>query len=64
MSKNQRPVLLDLGEASDYLHRPPSFLRRLVANREIRHFKLGGRVLFDAADLDELLAYSVREAVR
>ncbi len=64
MPPNQRPVLLTLAEASEYLHRPPSFLRRLVAQREIRHIKLRGRLLFDAVDLDALLAASVREAVR
>ncbi len=62
MAKNRK--LLDLTEASDYLHRHPTYLRRLVAKREIRHLKLGGRLLFDAADLDALLDASVVEVWR
>jgi excisionase family DNA binding protein len=54
-------TMLDLVEASSYLHRSPTYLRRLVARREVRHYKVGGRLLFDVADLDALLDESLVE---
>ncbi len=57
-------VLLDIGEASAHLHRHSSYLRRLVARREIRHYKVGGRLLFDQADLDAHVDACVVEVAR
>ncbi len=62
MAKNRKLLYLD--EASTYLHRDPTYLRRLVAKREIRHLKLSGRLLFDVADLDALLDAAVVEVWR
>jgi len=39
------------------------FMRRLVEQRRIRHFKVGQFVMFQRSDLDDYLAASVREAV-
>ena len=62
MAKNRK--LLDLTEASTYLHRSPTYLRRLVARREIKHYKVGSRLRFDVVDLDALLDASVVEVWR
>ena len=52
----RRPrVLLDLNQASEHLARHPKYLRRLVATRRIKFYKLDGRLRFDQADLDAFL---------
>jgi len=55
--------LVDLAEASAYIARNPKYLRRLVASRQIPYHKIGGRLRFDLADLDELIDASRIEAV-
>lgn len=54
--------LLKLPEASRYISRHPSYLR-LVARREIRHYKIGGRLRFDVHDLDRLIRASRIEVI-
>lgn len=51
---NQR--LLDIKQAAAYLGRNVAFLRRLVARREMPHFKVGRALRFDVRDLDAYLA--------
>lgn len=50
-----RRALLDTEQAADYLGRDVHFVRRLVQHREIQHYKIGGRLRFDPADLDAFL---------
>lgn len=47
--------LLGLQQAAGHLGRNVYYVRRLVARREIRHYKIGHRLLFDRADLDAFL---------
>lgn len=58
------PALLSTREAADYLGVSLSTLRRLVAERSVRHYKPGGQLRFDPADLDAYVRSSVREPVR
>lgn len=50
------PVLLSIEDAAEYIARNVPYLRRLVARREIAHYKIGGRLRFDTRDLDAHLA--------
>jgi len=56
--------LLDIQQAADHLGRNVAFLRRLVARRELPHFKIGGALRFDVRDLDAYLALCRVEAWR
>lgn len=51
--------LLGFADTARYLGRSESFLRRLVARREIRHRKVGRLLKFEVADLDAFLAECV-----
>lgn len=44
--------LLSVDEAADRLGTPVRFVRRLIAQRRIRFYKVGHYVRFDARDLD------------
>lgn len=46
------PELLDIFEAAAYIARNESYMRRLVAKREIAFTKVGHRLRFDVRDLD------------
>jgi excisionase family DNA binding protein len=59
---SQPPRLLDITQAADYLGRNVYYVRRLVAHRGIRHYKIGHRLLFDPADLDAFLGTCLVEA--
>lgn len=48
--------LLSVGEAADRLGTPVRFVRRLIAERRIRFYKVGRYVRFDLGDLDEFIA--------
>jgi len=50
-----RRNLVDLRDASTYIGRHPSYLRRLVDRREIKFYKVGRLIRFDTGDLDGLL---------
>jgi len=65
-ARTARPVAvppLDLNAAAERLGVSPRYMRRLVADRRIRHYKVGHFLRFDVADLDAFLAASVREPV-
>jgi excisionase family DNA binding protein len=59
----RRPPLA-IPAAADYLGTTVRHVRRLIAERRVTSYRLGGRVLLNPDDLDELLARSRREAVR
>lgn len=54
---------LDFPSACEYLGIPERYMRRLVHERRIRHFKVGKFVRFAPADLDGFMAAGVREPV-
>lgn len=53
--------LCSVEEAAEHLSTSVRFVRRLVAERRIRHVKVGRYVRFDRNDLDAFLAAGVRE---
>ena len=55
-----KPERLYFKEAALYLGRGERFLRRLVFERRIRHYKVGKFLSFDKADLDAFAKQSVR----
>lgn len=56
---------LTFNQAREYLNVPERTMRRYVAERRIRHYRLGGKSLrFTRADLDAFLQAGVVEAVR
>jgi len=57
----RRPPL-DVPGSAEYLGTSVRHVRRLVAERRVASYRLGGRVLLDPDDLDDLLARSRREA--
>jgi len=54
--------LLDVAAAADLLSTPTRFVRRLIAERRIRFYKLGRYVRVDRADLLSFIAASRVEA--
>lgn len=54
---------LDFTAACEYLAIPERYMRRLVTERRIRHFKVGKFVRFAPADLDAFVSANVREVV-
>ncbi len=50
--EHARPELLDAVEAAKRLGTPLRFIRRLIAERRIRFYKVGRYVRIDPADLD------------
>lgn len=56
--------LLGFKHAAAYLGRTERWLRRAVANRDVRHYKIGGLLAFDPADLDVLILRGLREEVQ
>ena len=61
-SDTEDPKLLDVNRAASYLGVSTSFIRSLVAQRSLVHYKLGGRVMFRRTDLDKFVDDSKREA--
>ena len=55
------PKLLDVNRAASYVGVSTSFIRNLVAQRSLVHYKLGGRVMFRRTDLDKFVDESKRE---
>ena len=55
------PKLLDVNRAAAYLGVSTSFIRNLVSQRTLVHRKLGGRVMFRSADLDQFVDESKRD---
>ncbi len=58
------PVLLSIDDAAVYLGVNVRFMRRQVAERAIRHYKVGRLIRFAPADLDAFLRAGVREVAR
>lgn len=54
----RRPPL-SVDQAAEYLGMKPRFIRRLVDERRIRHYKVGRFVRLDPDVLDQFLADSV-----
>ena len=51
-ASGSRSRYLSIVEAADYLNVGVRFMRRLVADRRIRYFKVGKFLRFDPSDLD------------
>ncbi len=47
--------LLDYDGAGAYVGRNRHFIRRLVSQRRLAHYRVGGRVMFLPSDLDAFL---------
>jgi excisionase family DNA binding protein len=60
----ERRSPLNIPGAAEYLGTSARHVRRLIAERRVASYRLGGRVLLSPDDLDELLARSRREAIR
>ncbi len=59
------PAPLSIAQAAEYLGVNVRFMRRLIAERRIRHYKLGGKLIrFAVADLDDFVRTGVREVAR
>lgn len=56
--------LLSFKDAAAYLGRSERWLRRAIANRTIRHYKIGALLAFDPDDLDAIIMRGLREEVR
>ena len=56
--------LLGFKDAAAYLGRSERWLRRAVANRAIRHYKIGALLAFDPADLDAVILRGLREEIQ
>jgi excisionase family DNA binding protein len=63
MSDTAPTELLDLENAAERLSITTRHLRQLVADRKLRHYKVGGRLRFDRADLDAFLISGRREPI-
>jgi excisionase family DNA binding protein len=62
-SSPTRTTRMNLAQAAEYLGTSERHVRRLVQERRVTYIKLGGRLVFDSRDLDELLSRARREAV-
>ena len=60
--ERRHPERVGVPGAAEWLGTSERHVRRLVQERRITHYKLGGRLLFDLRDLDEALAQTRREA--
>jgi excisionase family DNA binding protein len=58
------PQVIDVNGAAAYIGVPISLIRRLVAERRVVFYKVGRRVMFRKADLDEFIEDGKREAGR
>ena len=62
-STSQPRRLCSIDEAAEHLGVSVRFVRRLVAERRIRHIKVGHYVRFDRGDLDAFIAAGIREPI-
>lgn len=62
MNTNSDSNLLDIAGVATRLGVSPRFVRRLVAERRIGHYKVGHFVRFDPNEVDEWLKSQRREA--
>ena len=56
--------LLDVATAADHLGTPVRFIRRLIAERRIRFYKIGRYVRIDRRDLDTFVAEGRIDPIR
>ena len=56
-------VLVDIAWVAARLGVTPRMVRRLVQERRIQHYKLGGRIRFDPADVERFIEESRRPIV-
>lgn len=54
-------TLLSVPEAAERLGTPERFVRRLIAERRVRFYKVGRYVRFDGRDLDDFVAAGIVE---
>jgi excisionase family DNA binding protein len=54
---------MQLEAAAAWVGISPRHLRRLVQERRVAHYRVGGRLVFDVRDLNALLERSRREAL-
>lgn len=64
LNKDFNITLLTIDEASEYTGHKKATLYKKSSSREIATYKLGKRLMFAKADLDEYIASTRREAVR
>lgn len=55
------PKLLDVKAAASYLGVSTSFIRNLVGQRSVVHYKVGRRLLFRSEDIDQLVERNKRD---
>jgi excisionase family DNA binding protein len=60
-SQSDEPKLVDVDNAAAYFGVPVSFIRRLVDERRLVHYKIGRRVMFQHEDIDRFIEESRRE---
>jgi excisionase family DNA binding protein len=60
-AKVEDSKMLDVNRAANYLGVSTSFIRNLVAQRRVVHYKLGGRVMFRREDIDRFVDQNKRE---
>jgi excisionase family DNA binding protein len=58
------PKVVDVNGAAGYIGVPVSLIRRLVAERRVVFYKVGRRVMFRKADLDQFIEDGKREPGR
>lgn len=63
MPKPAAPVLLTVEDAANCLSTTPRFVRRLVAERRVRFFKIGRHVRFNQDDLAAFVMSGVVEPI-
>jgi excisionase family DNA binding protein len=56
------PRVIGVDDAAAYLSVPVRFIRRLVAEKRIRYYKVGKYVRFDLRDLDAFIEENLMEA--
>lgn len=61
-TRSTAPELVDVADAAAQLGTPVRFIRRLIAERRIRFYKIGRYVRIDRRDLDEYVASHSVEA--
>lgn len=54
-NKEEKPTILNIQEASDYMNLSTSYLYKLVARKQIPHLRAGYKILFKSIDLDKWL---------
>ena len=56
------PRVIGVEDAASYMSVPERFIRRLVAEKRIRYYKVGKYVRFELRDLDTFIEANLMEA--